>query len=118
MSKPKITQEQVKNIEKLLKMDMYKDKKGALVTEHVLPGTWGHDGMDDLDTDTLCRYLYAPDTVEVQMTVDEQLKYAYDNSEDYRGNEWGTDRHAFYAGMQTALKITGRQTPGVITWEE
>lgn len=112
MSKPILTAEQVEVIEKLL--HSWHGDKSLVVAGHKC------DQLRDINLDTLCRYLYARDTVEVEKTVDEQLKMVYNSPKTIAGTfiEDGPKIPAFRLGMETALRIIGRQTPGVITWEE
>ncbi|MER2061437.1 MAG: hypothetical protein ABS894_00750 [Aerococcus urinaeequi] len=123
MSKPKITLEQVQAIEIYLNKTYYVGDKGKLIIDHAnQEEQWGVDCMNRIPMETLCRYLFAPDTVEIELTVDEQLNHSYREAIPYgeRQNPFDTqeEERAFRIGMETALRITGRQTPGVITWEE
>lgn len=85
------------------------------------------DEIRKLDLDTLCTYLYNPNRVEIEESVDEKLlrhyktqlswsRDFYDGREESNGQDY--EKYAFMAGMETALKIIGRQVKGIITWED
>lgn len=119
MDKPMITTEQVEAIEEII----MKRGRDYLLNNHAFnekdwSGAWSC--LNSLTMDTICRHLYAPHTVEIQKTVDEQLNSLYENPVTLSGSNFDDINGVvgFRHGMQSALRIIGRQTPGVITWEE
>ncbi|MFB5761056.1 hypothetical protein [Paenibacillus medicaginis] len=70
--------------------------------------------LNDMDLDTLIKAVYIG--YEVELTVQERLKEAFDTTTGSDGCYYGeivAEANGFHAGFKTALDIVGMTVPGI-----